>query len=291
MRFTIRDIQRMKEAGQRIGMLTAYDYPTAQMVDAAGIPMILVGDSLGMVVLGYSSTVPVTLDDIVHHAKAVVRGSQRSLVVGDLPFLTYTTPEQALQSAGRLLQEAGCQAVKLEGGSALAPTVARLVASGIPVMGHLGFTPQSENTLGKRVQARTARAAQTLIQDALAIEAAGAFAIVLELVPAELAQAVSERLRVPTIGIGAGAGCDGQVQVISDLLGLYSDFVPKHAKRYRNLADEIRAACSEWASDVRAGTFPAAEHAAKMDPLALQEALQGLDGTPESELYAATPNS
>ena len=275
MRVTVREIQRMKEAGERIPMLTAYDYTTAQTVDAAGIPLILVGDSLGMVVLGYPTTVPVTLDDMVHHTKAVVRGAQRALVIGDMPFLTYTTPEQALQTAGRLLQEAGCQAVKLEGGAAVAPTVARLVAAGIPVMGHLGFTPQSVNVLGYRVQGRSLDGARQLLADALALEAAGAFAIVLELVPAQLAQAVTDRLHVPTIGIGAGAGCDGQVQVIHDLLGLYTDFVPKHAKRYRALADEIRAAAGEYAAEVRAGTFPSAEHASTMDEALLQEALNG----------------
>src|SRR5919112_6032621 len=198
MRLTIRDIQRLKDTGERIPMLTAYDYTTAQMVDAAGVPLILVGDSLGMVVLGYSSTVPVTLDDMLHHAKAVVRGAQRALVVGDLPFLTYTTPEQALHSAGRLLQEAGCQAVKLEGGTAVAPTVQRLVAAGVPVMGHLGYTPQSVNTLGARVQGRSLDAARQLLADALALEAAGAFALVLELVPAQLAQAGTARARGPT---------------------------------------------------------------------------------------------
>ena len=276
MRLTIRDIRRMKERGERIPMLTAYGYPTAQMVEAAGVPMILVGDSLGMVVLGYPSTVPVTLDDIVHHAKAVVRGTQRTLVVGDLPFLTYTTAEQALRGAGRLLQEAGCQAVKLEGGAHVAPIVARLVEAGIPTMGHLGYTPQSENTLGKRVQGRSAEAARRLIGDALALQEAGAFAVVLELVPAQLAEAITDRLQIPTIGIGAGAGCDGQVQVLHDMLGLYSDFTPKHAKRYRELAEEIRAAVSEYAGDVGGGVFPAEQHAATMDPLVLQEALDGL---------------
>ena len=276
MRVTIRDIQRMKEAGEPIPMLTAYDYTTAQMVDAAGVPLILVGDSLGMVVLGYSSTVPVTLDDIVHHAKAVVRGTQRTLVVGDMPFLTYTSVEQALRTAGRLLQEAGCQAVKLEGGATVAPIVAQLVASGIPVMGHLGYTPQSENVLGKRIQGRSAEAARRLIEDARALEAAGAFAVVLELVPQQLARAITDVLRIPTIGIGAGAGCDGQVQVIHDLLGLYTDFVPKHARRYRSLADEIQAAAGEFASDVRAGAFPTPAHASSMDEAALQEALKGI---------------
>ncbi|HEY0602473.1 MAG TPA: 3-methyl-2-oxobutanoate hydroxymethyltransferase [Herpetosiphonaceae bacterium] len=273
MRVTIQDIQTMKKRGERIPMLTAYDYTTAQMIDAAEIPMILVGDTLGMVVLGYDSTVPVTIEDMLHHIKAVVRGAKRALVVGDLPFLTYSSPDQALHNAGRLLQEAGCQAVKLEGGAAVAPTVQRLTQAGIPVMGHLGFTPQSENVLGKRVQGKTADAARQLIEDALLLEQAGAFAIVLELIPAPLAQALSERLRVPTIGIGAGAGCDGQVQVIHDMLGLYTDFVPRHAKRYRSLADEIRGAAGEYAAEVRAGSFPTDSHSSKMNEAVLQEAL------------------
>jgi 3-methyl-2-oxobutanoate hydroxymethyltransferase len=273
MRITIQDIQAMKQRGERIPMLTAYDYTTAQMIDAAEIPLILVGDSLGTVVLGYDSTVPVTIEDMLHHVKAVVRGTKRALVVGDLPFLSYTTAEQALHNAGRLLQAAGCQAVKLEGGAVVAPIVQRLTQSGVPVMGHLGFTPQSENVLGRRVQGKNAAAAQQLIEDALLLEQAGAFAIVLELIPAPLAQAVSERLRVPTIGIGAGAGCDGQVQVIHDMLGLYTDFVPRHAKRYRSLADEIRAAASEYAAEVREGAFPTDSHSAKMDEAVLQEAL------------------
>lgn len=277
MRVTIQDIQAMKKRGERIPMLTAYDYTTAQMIDAAEIPMILVGDTLGMVVLGYDSTVPVTIEDMLHHIKAVVRGAKRALVVGDLPFLTYTSPDQALHNAGRLLQESGCQAVKLEGGAAVAETVQRLTQAGIPVMGHLGFTPQSENVLGKRVQGKTAAAARQLIEDALLLEQAGAFAIVLELIPAPLAQAVSERLRVPTIGIGAGADCDGQVQVIHDMLGLYTDFVPRHAKRYRSLADEIRGAAGEYAAEVRAGSFPTDSHGSKMNEAVLQEALSQIN--------------
>lgn len=277
MRISIQDIQVMKARGERIPMVTAYDYTTAQMVDAAEIPIVLVGDSLGMVVLGYSSTVPVTIDDMVHHIKAVVRGTSRALVVGDLPFLSYTSPEQALHNAGRLLQEAGCQAVKLEGGAAVAPTVERLTAAGIPVMGHLGFTPQSENTLGRRVQGKTVTAARQLVQDALALEQAGVFSVVLELIPAQLAEAVTARLRIPTIGIGAGAACDGQVQVIHDMLGLYTDYVPRHAKRYRSLADEIRNAVGEYAAEVRAGSFPTASHSSKLDQATLHEALAELE--------------
>ncbi len=274
MRLTVRDIQRMRDNGKRIPMLTAYDYTTAQMVDAAGLPLILVGDSLGMVVLGYDSTVPVTLDDIVHHTRAVVRGTSRALVVSDLPFLTYTSPEQALRSAGRLMQEAGTQAVKLEGGAAMAPSVEQLVKNGIPTMGHLGLTPQSVNVLGHRVQGRSVEAAHQLLDDALALEAAGAFAIVLELVPEPLARLITEKLHIPTIGIGAGAGCSGQVQVIHDLLGLYTDFVPRHARRYRSLADDIRAAVSEYADDVRTGTFPGPEHATDLDEQVLTDLLK-----------------
>ena len=273
MRTTIQAIQAMKQQGTRIPMLTAYDYTMAQMIDAAGIPLILVGDTLGMVVLGYDSTVPVTLDDMIHHIKAVVRGAKNALVIGDMPFLTYTSAEQALHSAGRLMQEAGCQAVKLEGGQPVASIVQRLTETGIPVMGHLGYTPQSINTLGVRVQGKTTDTARQLLADALALEQAGAFAIVLELVPAPLAQAITERLRIPTIGIGAGAGCDGQVQVLHDMLGLYTDFVPRHAKRYRTLADEIRTAVSEYADEVRAGTFPTASHSSKMDAAVLESAL------------------
>ncbi len=277
MRISIQDIQAMKARRERIPMVTAYDYTTAQMVDAAEIPMVLVGDSLGMVVLGYSSTVPVTIDDIIHHTKAVVRGTSRALVVGDLPFLTYTSPEQALHNAGRLLQEAGCQAVKLEGGAEVAPMVERLTAAGIPVMGHLGFTPQSVNTIGLRVQGKTTAAARQLVQDALSLEQAGAFSVVLELIPAALAEAVTARLRIPTIGIGAGAACDGQVQVIHDLLGLYTDHVPRHAKRYRSLADEIRNAVAEYAAEVREASFPSASHSSKIDQATLGAALAELE--------------
>ncbi len=276
MRTTILDLQKMKQRGERIPMITAYDYTSAQIADRAGIRLILVGDSLGMVVLGHSSTVPVTLDEMIHHMKAVVRGSPNALIVGDLPFLTYTSSEQALHTAGRVLQEAGVQAVKLEGGAAMAPIVRRLVECGIPVMAHLGFTPQSVNQIGMRVQGRSSAAARRIIEDALALEAAGAFALVLELVPAQLAQAISERLHIPTIGIGAGAGCDGQVQVWHDLLGLYTDFVPRHTRRYANLAETMISALTSYAQDVRERTFPTAEHSSTMKEEELQEALRGL---------------
>lgn len=277
MRTTILDIQKMTEHGERIPMVTAYDYTSAQIVDRAGIPLILVGDTLGMVVLGYSTTVPVTINDMLHHCKAVVRGSQNALVIGDLPFLTYSSPDDALRHAGRLLQEAGVQAVKLEGGAAFAPTVHRLVEAGIPVMGHLGLTPQSVNQLGgMRVQGRRADQARRLIEDALALEEAGAFAVVLELVPAGLSAEISSRLRAPTIGIGAGPGCDGQVQVWHDILGLYTDFVPRHARRYANLADAISDALRQYAAEVREEEFPTQEHSSTIKSEELQEAIRQL---------------
>jgi len=274
VRITILDVQKMKARGERIPMVTAYDYTSAQIADRAGVPLLLVGDSLGMVVLGHTSTVPVTLDEMVHHIRAVVRGSERALVVGDLPFLTYTNVDEAIAATRRVIQEAGAQAVKLEGGVAVAPIVARLVELGVPVMGHIGFTPQSVHQIGTRVQGRSADQAARLIEDALALEAAGAFAIVLELLPAPLAREITARLRIPTIGIGAGADCDGQVQVWHDLLGLYSDFVPRHTKRYAALAETIGAALASYVAEVRAGTFPTAEHSSTMDEAALRAAIE-----------------
>jgi 3-methyl-2-oxobutanoate hydroxymethyltransferase len=282
MRLTIRQIQIMKQKGRRIPMLTAYDYTSARLIEAAGIHFILVGDSLGMVMLGYDSTLPVTLDAIIHHARAVVRGTAKALVVADLPFMTYNVSlELALQNAGRLMQEGGVQAVKLEGGHYIAPTVKRLTDCGIPVMGHLGLTPQAIHQLsGFRVQGRTAEAAQRLLDDALALQAAGAFSIVLELVPTELARHISQQLTIPTIGIGAGAGCDGQVQVMHDMLGLYDDFVPKHAKQYATLGLSIRAAVAQYAEEVQKGEFPAAEQSFNMDETVLHTLYGGSSQTP-----------
>jgi 3-methyl-2-oxobutanoate hydroxymethyltransferase len=283
MRVSISDIGRMKAKGERIVMVTAYDYTAGQIIDRTDIPLVLVGDSLGMVVQGHDSTLPVTLDEIIYHVKAVMRGAKRPLIIGDLPFLTYSTPEQALQNAGRLMQQTGCQAVKLEGGLTMAPTVRRLVETGIPVMGHLGFTPQSVNQIGMRVQGKSAAHARQLIEDALALEAAGAFAVVLELIPAPLAREITARLRIPTIGIGAGVDCAGEVQVWHDILGLYTDRQPRHTRRYLSLADEIGAALSEYAADVRNHTFPAAENSSTIDPAVLQEALEGLETAIEHE--------
>ena len=276
MRITLRDLAAMKAAGERIPMLTAYDAPSARLAERAGVPLLLVGDSLGMVVLGHDTTLPVTLDDAVRHAAAVVRGSERALVIGDLPFLTYTDQATALHSAGRLMREAGVQAVKLEGAGPQVPIIDALVARGIPVMAHLGFTPQSSHQIGVRVQARDAAAARRLIEDALAVERAGAFALVLELVPAPLAAAVRERLRIPIIGIGAGAGCDGQVQVWHDILGLGEDKPPRHARVFGEIGQAITAALTDYVGEVRAGTFPTDAQSSKMDEAVLREALVGL---------------
>lgn len=277
MRRTITDIQQMKARGEPIAMLTAYDAIVASLFDAAGVPMLLVGDSLGDNVLGFSSTVPVTLDDMVRHTAAVARGAQSALIVADMPFLTYATLEMAIAAARRLMQEGGAQAVKLEGGQAMVPIVRRLVECGVPVMGHLGYTPQSVHLFGKaRVQGRSAAAARRMIEDALALEAAGAFALVLELVPAQLAAAITERLRIPTIGIGAGPHCDGQVQVFTDILGLRDDFKPRHTRRFAELAPLIRSAVAAYVAAVGERSFPTAEHSSRMDEAELREALEGL---------------
>jgi 3-methyl-2-oxobutanoate hydroxymethyltransferase len=273
MRTTLRDLQRMKDQGERIAMVTAYDHPSARLADRAGARMLLVGDSLGMVVHGHETTLPVTLDDMVRHASAVVRGSETALVVGDLPFLTYASEADAVASARRLMQEAGVQAVKLEGGEPVAAIVKRLTDLGVPVMGHLGFTPQAQHQLGLRVQAKEAASARRLLDDALLLEASGAFAVVLELVPAPLAEAVSKRLRIPTIGIGAGVGCDGQVQVWHDLLGLLDGKSPRHAKRYADIGAAIETALKAYVEDVQAGAFPTAAQSSTMDAAELAQAL------------------
>ena len=275
MKTTIEQIKRMKQRGEKIPMLTAYDYPTAKLLDEAAIPLILVGDSLGMVVLGYDSTVPVTMEDMIHHIKAVVRGTKRALVIGDLPFMSYqVSDDDALRNAGRLLQEGGCQAVKLEGGERNASAIKRMVMSGIPVMGHIGLTPQSVNQLsGFRVQGKTPRGAVRLLNDARALQDAGVFAIVLESIPAHLARVITSRLDVPTIGIGAGPYCDGQVQVFHDIIGLYDDFVPKHAKRYENMAEAIRSSAVKYMKEVRSGTFPTAKESYGMDETGVIQAI------------------
>ena len=267
MRVTITEIKEMKQKKENIPMLTAYDYVTAKMVDEAGVPLILVGDSLGMVMLGYESTIPVTMEEMIHHTKAVVRGARKALVIGDMPFMTYhISISDALHNAARFIQEGGAQAVKLEGGEVVADTVRRLVGCGIPVMGHIGLTPQSIHQLGGfKVRGKGLEEARKLLNEARILEEAGAFAIVLECTPAPLSRLITQKLTIPTIGIGAGPDCDGQVQVISDLLGLYTEFVPKHAKQYARLAGEIKAAVSSYVSEVKSRSFPTAEQSYTMD--------------------------
>jgi len=273
MRITVTDIKGMKLKKEKIVMLTAYDYSTARLVDESGVPLILVGDSLGMVILGYDSTIPVTINDMLHHTKAVARGAKKSLVVGDLPFMTYhTSITEAMHNAARFLQEGGAQAVKLEGGEIVAEKVKQIVDCGIPVMGHIGLTPQFIHQLGGyKTQGKTPEAARQLLNDALALEQAGAFAIVLELVPAQLSSLITQKIKIPTIGIGAGPDCDGQVQVISDILGLFTDFVPKHAKQYAKLSENIKTAIMSYAEEVRSGSFPALSHCSSMDENLLKD--------------------
>lgn len=284
-RLSVADIAKLYADGTRIPMLTAYDFPTAQLLDEAGIPLVLVGDSVGQVMLGYETTVRVTMAEMVHHTKAVVRGSQRALVVADMPFLSYSTPAEALEHAGTFLREAGAQAVKVEGGVRTARIIETLVRAGIPVMGHIGLTPQAIHAIGKvRVQGKNRDQARALMADAQAVQEAGAFAMVLELIPEQLAAAITERLRTPTIGIGAGAGCSGQVQVITDLIGL-GDFVPRHARPYAHIRQEILAAATAFAADVAAGTFPGPEETIRMDDAVLDEVLgRGASDRPATEM-------
>jgi 3-methyl-2-oxobutanoate hydroxymethyltransferase len=273
-RLTVADITRRYADGQRLPMLTAYDYPTAQILDDAGVPMILVGDSLGQVLLGYESTVRVTMTEMLHHTRAVVRGSKRAMVIGDMPFLTYASVDEAVDNAGRFLQDAGAQAVKVEGGVRSARIIETLVKAGIPVMGHIGWTPQAQLGMGGKVKVvgKDRDQARALLADALAVQESGAFALVLELVPAQLAGAITERLRIPTIGIGAGPACSGQVQVITDLLGM-GDFIPRHARPYAHLREAIAEAARAYSEDVEAGTFPGEAETVRMDDAVLDEAL------------------
>jgi 3-methyl-2-oxobutanoate hydroxymethyltransferase len=278
-RLTARDIVAMKHKRKRIAALTAYDYTSAQMVEAAGVPVILIGDTLGMVIQGEDTTLPVTLDQIIYHARMVARGTQRALLVADMPFMTYqTSPEDALRNAARLMTEGKAGAVKIEGGSEVAPTIKRMVSAGIPVCGHLGFTPQSAHALGgPRIQGREPSHAVALVADAKALESAGVFAIVLELVPAVVAGEISHRISVPTIGIGSGPNCDGEIQVFHDLFGLYTDFQPRHTRRYLNVAQEISTAARQYADDVTAGRFPGPEQTCDLAPEATERFRSLLD--------------
>jgi 3-methyl-2-oxobutanoate hydroxymethyltransferase len=289
-RLTVSDIGRMYADGERIPMLTAYDFPTAKLLDEAGIPLLLVGDSLGRAQLGYENELSVTMADMLHHAAAVTRGARRALVIGDMPFLTYATPEDALKNAGAFIHDAGVQAVKVEGGVRSARVIETLVKAGIPVMGHIGLTPQSANAIGKfRVQGKTSDQARALLHDALAVQEAGAFSVVLELVPEQLAAAITDRLRIPTIGIGAGPGCSGQVQIINDLLGV-DTWQPKHAKLYANLHDTILDAVRAYAGEVTAGTFPGPEQTVRMDDAVLDEVLgRGAQDVPSAAPAGGIP--
>ena len=262
MRTTISDVREMKRKKEKIVVVTAYDYTSARIIENVGIPIILVGDTLGQVMLGYDSTIPVTMEDMIHHTKAVTRGSNKALIIGDMPFMSYqANATGAILNAGRFLQEGGAHAVKLEGGTVIAETIQKIVSTGIPVMGHIGLTPQSVNQLGGyRVQGKTVKAALQLLEDAIALENAGVFSIVLECIPSLLAKLITEHISVPTISIGSGKYCDGQVQVFHDMLGLYQDFVPKHAKRYANLAHDTENALKNYYNDVKEQNFPDDSH-------------------------------
>ncbi len=259
---TVLDVQRFKDEGRHFAMLTAYDFLSARILDEAGIPILLVGDSLGMVMLGHPTTLPVTLEDMLHHAKAVARGARQALLIGDMPFMSYQASiEQAITSAGRFMQEAGMHGVKLEGGGRVIEITRRLTEVGIPVMGHVGLTPQFVHQMGGfKVQGRTEAQAARIKADAGALEEAGAFSLVLEGVPSKLAAEITGALRIPTIGIGAGPATDGQVLVLHDMLGLTTGKAPKFVKRYANLAEDVARAATEYAEDVRTGRFPGPEH-------------------------------
>jgi 3-methyl-2-oxobutanoate hydroxymethyltransferase len=265
-KITTHVFRQKKERGEPISMLTAYDYPTAMIMDQAGVDAILVGDSLAMVVLGYENTLPVTMDEMLHHCRAVARGAKTALLVGDMPFMSYqVSVEEAVRNAGRFLQQGGMDAIKLEGGRERLPAIQAIVGAGIPVMGHLGLTPQSIHQLGGfRPQGRSAVTARRLLEDAYLLEKAGCFSIVLESVPARLAEFISKRLSIPTIGIGAGPGCDGQVLVSHDVLGFFERFTPKFVKKYADLNAEIQHAFTNYIDEVQTGVFPAPEHCVEM---------------------------
>ena len=267
MKNTVLTLQQAKEENKKITMLTAYDYSTARLIDESGVNMILVGDSLGNVMLGYEDTVSVTMEDMIHHGAAVARGAKNAMVVVDMPFMSYQTGVyDALTNAGRLMKEARANAVKLEGGVEVCEQINAIVSAGIPVVAHIGLTPQSVNAFGgHKVQGKTEAAAKKLLEDALAVEAAGAFAVVIEGVPAKLATLITGKLTIPTIGIGAGAGCDGQVLVYQDMLGMYSDFTPKFVKKFANVGEVMKAAFEQYINEVQSGVFPSQEHCYAID--------------------------
>ncbi len=270
---TIPDIRKKKLEGRKITMLTAYDYPSGRLIDEAGMDMILVGDSLAMTVLGYDSTIPVTMDEMVHHAKAARRGIKYALLIGDMPFMTYNIGDkETIRNAGRFIKEGGCGAVKIEGGSEMAGTVKSLVRSGIPVLGHIGLTPQTATQLGGfKVQGKDAKSARRLIDSAVALEKAGCFAIVLECVPDKLAELITSKLEIPTIGIGAGPYCDGQVLVTNDMIGMYDRFTPRFVKKYADLWPQLANAFKRYREDVEGGMFPSKEHSFEMNKSELRK--------------------
>ncbi len=273
MKNTVTTMRQQKEDGQKITMLTAYDYSTAKLMDEAGVNSILVGDSLGMVMLGYEDTLSVTMEDMIHHTAAVCRGAKNALVVGDMPFMSYQTSiYDAVFNAGRLMKEGRCQAVKLEGGAAVCPQIKAITEASIPVMAHIGLTPQSINAFGGfKVQGKSEDAARRLLEEAKAVEAAGAFAVVLECVPAKLAELISQTISIPTIGIGAGAGCDGQVLVYQDMLAMYSDFKPKFVKHFAEVGSAMKAGFTAYIEAVQDGSFPGEEHCFKIDDEVIQK--------------------
>jgi 3-methyl-2-oxobutanoate hydroxymethyltransferase len=272
-KYTVLDFKEAKENGNKISMLTAYDYPTAKILDEAGVDALLVGDSLGMVVLGYEDTTKVTMEDMLHHTKAVARGTKRAMVVADLPFLSYRLGKyESVRNAGRLISEGGCSAVKLEGGEEIIEDVNAIISAGIPVMGHLGYTPQSINVFGgHKAQGKTIDTARKIIKDAMLLQEAGVFAIVLECVPYKLAAFISERVDIPTIGIGSGSGCNGQVLVTPDVLGLFRNFTPKHAKKYLDVGSELDKAAKTYISEIQEGIFPTQKNSFIVDDAILDE--------------------
>ena len=273
MKNTVLTLQQAKEENKKITMLTAYDYSTARLIDESGVNMILVGDSLGNVMLGYEDTVSVTMEDMIHHGAAVARGAKNAMVVVDMPFMSYQTGVyDALTNAGRLMKEARANAVKLEGGVGVCEQIKAIVSAGIPVVAHIGLTPQSVNAFGgHKVQGKTEAAAKKLLEDALAVEAAGAFAVVIEGVPAKLAELITKKLTIPTIGIGAGAACDGQVLVYQDMLGMYSDFTPKFVKKFSNVGEVMKAAFAQYIEEVQNGVFPSEEHCYAIDSTIIEK--------------------
>lgn len=273
MKTTVNTFKKAKENGEKLTMLTAYDYSTAKLMEEAGVESILVGDSLGMVCLGYEDTLSVTMEDMIHHTKAVARGAKETLVIADMPFMSYqTSVYDAVVNAGRLIKEGHANAVKLEGGIEVCEQIRAIVNASIPVCAHLGLTPQSINTFGGfSVQGKQEAAAKKLLEEAKAIQEAGAFAVVLECIPEKLATFITENIQIPTIGIGAGAGCDGQVLVYQDMLGLYSDFVPKFVKQFRTLGEEMKGGFRDYIKEVKEGTFPAKEHTFKIDESVIEK--------------------